>query len=346
MKKVVIIGGGFAGAYAARKLEPDFTVTLIDSKDYFEFTPSVLRTIVEPEHLRKIQVLHSHYLHKAQLVREEVKTITKLEAITNKQRIPYDYLIIASGSTYNTPIKEKNLVIATRAQELRQYAHKLQQAKTVLIIGGGLVGVELAAEIVGKYPEKEITLVHAKEELIERNPPKARQYARQFLERHGVRLFFHQRIVRHRNKTYVTDSGMKFGADIAFLCTGIKPNYEYLQHYCSASLDERQNICVDNFLQVQGYDHIFAAGDITSIAEEKTAQNAEKQAEIVVKNVYHLDRGEQLEHYQSKPRMMVISLGKWNGIMLYKDFVLTGIIPGLLKSLIEWKTMKKYREFR
>lgn len=47
---MVIVGGGFAGACVAQALEPDFRVTLIDNKDYFEFTPSVLRTIVEPNH--------------------------------------------------------------------------------------------------------------------------------------------------------------------------------------------------------------------------------------------------------------------------------------------------------
>ena len=65
MKKVVVIGGGFAGAYIARHLEKDFDVTLIDTKDYFEFTPGILRTIVFPKHMKRIQVLHTHYLHKS-----------------------------------------------------------------------------------------------------------------------------------------------------------------------------------------------------------------------------------------------------------------------------------------
>jgi hypothetical protein len=49
-REVVIVGGGFAGAYVAKALEDSFRVTLVDNKDYFEFTPSVLRTIVEPNH--------------------------------------------------------------------------------------------------------------------------------------------------------------------------------------------------------------------------------------------------------------------------------------------------------
>ena len=50
-----------------------------------------------------------------------------------------------------------------------------------------------------------------------------------------------------------------------------------------------------------------------------------------------------LVKYSSKPRIMVISLGRWNGILQYKSLIISGIIPGILKTLIEWKTMIKYR---
>lgn len=53
-KKVVIIGGSFAGRRARRLLKPHFEVTLIDEKEYFEFTPSTLRCMVEPKHNKKV----------------------------------------------------------------------------------------------------------------------------------------------------------------------------------------------------------------------------------------------------------------------------------------------------
>ena len=55
-KKLVIIGGGFAGSLVARNLEKEFNVTLIDTKPYFEFTPGILRTIVEPDHIKKVVI--------------------------------------------------------------------------------------------------------------------------------------------------------------------------------------------------------------------------------------------------------------------------------------------------
>ncbi|KAJ1471252.1 hypothetical protein T484DRAFT_1844879 [Baffinella frigidus] len=48
-QRVVIVGGSFAGLAVARNLRKDFDVTIIDRKDYFEYTPGVLRLLVRPE---------------------------------------------------------------------------------------------------------------------------------------------------------------------------------------------------------------------------------------------------------------------------------------------------------
>lgn len=341
MKKAVIIGGGFAGSLAAKKLEKYFDVTLIDTKDYFEFTPGILRTLVEQKHAKKIQVVHSDYLHQAHLIKDEVQSITDQEVKTKDKFFSYDYLVIASGSKYSTPIKDKNLVITARAHELENYFQKLKKSKLVLIIGGGLVGVELAAEIICSYPEKEIILVHSKAELIDRNPTKARDYAKTFLKNKGVKIILSE-MVDLKNKKYTTKN-LQFKPDIAFLCIGIMPNYRYLAQFCSTSLDEKNSLCVNKYLQVENHNNIFAAGDITSIKEEKTAQAAEKQAKVVVNNILRLDQGKELKEYNPKKKPMVISLGKWSGILVYKNFVLTGIIPGIMKGIIEWKTMIRYR---
>ena len=343
-KKVVIIGGGFAGSTVARKLENDFNVTLIDSKDYFEFTPSVLRTLVEPEHIKKIQSLHKNYLNRAVVVKGNVKEINKRHVIASKHKFPYDYLVICSGSEYNLPMKSESTVTAARADVLAKYANKLKSSKSVLIIGGGLVGVELAAEIIEKYPEKKVAIAHGNDELIERNPKKAREYAKKFLEKRKVKIIFNEFAANHKKNVYATNKGTKIKADLAFLCTGIKPNYWCIGKNLSYCLNQKKAIIVNEYLQAKGFSNVFAAGDITDVREEKTAQNSEKQAEVVVKNIFNIEKGKALKKYLSKPRIMVISLGKWHGILVYKDFVLTGLIPGILKGLIEWKEMVKYKK--
>lgn len=346
MKKVVIIGGGFAGAYAARQLERDFDVTLIDLKDYFEFTPSVLRTLVEPEHIKKIQVLHTHYLKLATFIRAEVKTVTPNYVLFDGKRISYDYLIICSGSRYNAPFKEKRIVLSTRAEHLRQYYDQLCKAKDILIIGGGVVGVELASEIVTHCKKgKQITIAHSRDRLLQRNNQKAIDFAEHFLTKQGVKIIYNNRVVHHTGRTFITETGTKIKADLAFMCTGIQSNSGFMKKYFKNKLNEREQIEVNHFLQLEGSKNknIFVCGDVNNSHEEKTAQSAEKQAMVVVENIYHLEHGESLVDYDPTKKPMVISLGKWCGIFEWGRFTWCGVFPGILKILVEWKTMLRYR---
>lgn len=342
-KRVIIVGGGFAGTYVARKLQNHYGVTLIDSKDYFEFTPSVLRTIVEPQNAEKIQAQHSAYLQKAVVIKEYVTGITPKEVITPTRNFYYDYLVICTGSSYNAPIKDFDIVTSARAQELVSYAQKLKQSNSVLIVGGGLVGVELAAEIIEKYPSKKVTIVHGNSELIERNPAIARNYAHKFLKKRKVRMLFGEIVTGKHGKLYATNKNGQLSADLAFICIGISPNSGHLKGFFASSLDSRGFLKVNRFLQVEGFRNIFAAGDVTAIMEEKTAQNAEKHADIIVKNIEALEIEHELKDYKPKPRIMAISLGKWNGIIVYGNFVLTGIIAAFAKWLVEWKTMADHK---
>ena len=98
-------------------------------------------------------------------------------------------------------------------------------------------------------------------------------------------------------------------------------------------------------MQVNGFENIFAAGDVTNINEEKTAQNAERQGRIVARNICALKNKETLNEYSEKRTPMVISLGKYSGIFDNGKFVLTGFIPGIMKWMIERKKMWGKRLF-
>ena len=342
MKKVIVIGGGFAGSAVAKELEKDFEVTLIDTKDFFEFTPGIMRAIVNSDYVKEIQVLHSRYLRKANVVIGEVKRTDEKNVRVNGGGLGFDYLVICSGSRYESPFKEQKVVIATRADNLKNRFEDLKKAKRVVIVGGGPVGVELAGEILDKYSDKELTIVHSGEKLIERNSAKAIAYAERHLRKKGVRIIFGEKVVEMKKGVCITDKGTKVKGDVVFLCTGIKPNYEFLKDFDDV-LDERNHVKVNEFLQVNGFENIFAAGDITAIKEEKTAQNAEREAEIVVKNIRALESGRELKKYESKRTPQVISLGKWDGIYDNGKIVITGVIPAFLKWAVKKREMWKKR---
>ncbi len=341
-KRLVVIGGGFAGAMIARRLQRDFAVTLIDSKDYFEFTPGVLRCLVEPAHIRRVQVLHTHYLREAKVVRGTAEALREHEIVVEGKPIPFDYAAICSGSSYHLPFKQANLVRHLRADTLRDAASALRKAKSVLIIGGGLVGVELAAEIAWKYPKKRLTIVHAMPALIERNHPRAQRIAERFLRKRVVQLVFNEFVQPGEGPAFTTNTGKTFTPDLAFLCTGIAPNAAFLRPSLAGALTERGQIKVNAHLQVGRFPHLFAAGDVNGIMEEKTAQNAEHQAGIVIHNLRALEAGQPLTSYQSKPRPMDLSLGKFNGIIMFKSVNISGLIPAFGKWFIERWTMGRY----
>ncbi|MDP2628446.1 MAG: FAD-dependent oxidoreductase [Nanoarchaeota archaeon] len=340
MSRLVIIGGGFAGAKIAKKLENKFETILIDKKDFFEFTPGILRTIVNPKLLRKIQKKHKNYLRDTIFIKDSVFKINKRKIfLKNSAPIDFDYLVIASGSRYNSPIKSENILIADRGKNIKEYHEKLRKSENIIVVGGGIVGVEMTSEICTKYPGKRVTLIHNKRELLERNHHKSREIAYNFLRKRGVRVIIREKVLKYDGKIVETDRKNKFLADMVISCTGIIPNSKFVDE---ESMDEDGFILVNEFLQMKRNKNIFVCGDAASLEEEKTAQGAEKQADLVINNILALEKNKFLKKYISKRRPMVISLGKFNGIFENENFVINGFIPAFMKWFVQKRTMFRY----
>ena len=342
MKKLlVIIGGGFAGANISKNLENYFDTTLIDEKNYFEFTPGILRSIIYPEHLKRININHNSYLKKSKVVKGRVVRLNnKSIFLENKKEIKYDYLVICSGSRYESPVKDRDIIIASRGKNLMKYHNSLSKAKNVLIIGGGLVGVELAGEILSRYNNKTIKIIHSKERIIQRNNIQSVLYAEKFLMKNNVAVTLNETAVKNENSVITTNKNNHFNYDIAFFCTGIKPNSDFVGRN---KLDANGFIKVDKSLRMKEKNNIFVCGDVASINEEKTAQAAEKHSNIVINNLIATEKRKRLKEYTSKKRPFSISLGLYDGIFEYNNFIITGIVAAFIKKFIEIKIMIRYK---
>ncbi len=337
MQKLVIIGGGFAGTKIAQQLENDFETILIDNKDYFEFTPGILKALVNPKHLKKIEVHHRDYLKKTKVVKDLATGVRKNKVVLrNGKIIGFDYLVIASGSRYNNPIKTEGILLADKGMRLIAHHKEFEKCKNVIIIGGGLVGVELAGEIIDRHKDKKVTIIHSGEGLMNRNNSKSRKFAKEFLESRGVKLIFNEKVERVGKGFVETNKKDKFMCDMAILCTGVKPNSEFMD---KSFLDWKGFIDVNHHLQMRGSENIFVCGDVAAVNEEKTAQAAEKQAEVVIKNLRILEKKGNLERYHPRKKSVVISLGGWDGIFESGNFVMTGMIPAFMKWFVEKKIM-------
>jgi len=109
---VIIIGGGFAGLLCARELRHRFDVLLIDAKEYFEYTPSILRAYARPQHFEAISFLYADVLEKrigVKFLWGEVshvdgtykKVHVKPKSSPSTEELPFDYCIIAAGCNFD-----------------------------------------------------------------------------------------------------------------------------------------------------------------------------------------------------------------------------------------------------
>lgn len=340
MKKVVIVGGGFCGLLVAKKLEGRFAVTLIDKKSYFEYTPSILKTI--DGDVKKYRIEFSSILKKSQIIVKAASVKIqnqRPEILVGKKSIPYDYGVLSTGFVPFMPFRGAKVFDACSGESILAAKEALASAKTVAIIGGGYIGVEFAAEIATKLPQKKIIILHSSPRLLDRDAEKVSSYALKFLRKKGVDVRLSTKVTRVDRNKVIGGEGKPIEADIIFSCLGTRPSTGMIDH---SLLNERKEVKVHPTLQLDGHDSIFAGGDIISIREERTAQNAEGHAKVIADNIIRLESGKSLRQYMPSQRAMVISLGDGCGILAKNRFILTGFIPGKLKHIIEKKVTREY----
>ncbi|KAJ7561187.1 hypothetical protein O6H91_03G017500 [Diphasiastrum complanatum] len=335
-KRVVVVGGGVAGASTTKLLEDFAKVTLVDPKEYFEVPFSLLRSIVEPEFGERTVFKHADYLKKAELVIASAKSATETEVVTTSgDRLPYDYLVIATGTTYEGP--------ATRTERVKYFQtenKKIKSAKTVLIIGGGPVGVELAAEIVVDFPDKKVILVHSGERLLDFLGPKVSKKTLSWLKSKKVEVILNERIdinsLTESTTTYTTNTGRTITADTHFVAIGKKVGSAWIHESAfKSSLDSNGRLKVDTSLRVEGRNNVFAIGDIANTEEIKQGYLALKHAQLTAENIKKLIKNPDSKLSTYKPLatpMGAVSLGRTLGVAQLPFGTTIGRLAGMIKS--------------
>lgn len=192
---------------------------------------------------------------------------------------------------------------------LEESYFELLKARRVLIIGGGLVGCELASEISqhqfpGAYPKKQVTLVNAQPSIVVRSDARQQNMARKYLEDLGVEIVCNERILDFdstNDNIYLGSSGRIYsGYDKVFEATGTRPNSNL---FTTGSTDSSLDNCIDvwgrikvkSTLQIDHweYKHIFAGGDVTNVVEEKTGYAATISGVCIARNICRLVKGKQ-----------------------------------------------------
>lgn len=153
---------------------------------------------------------------------------------------------------------------------------KIKSAHSILIVGGGPTGVELAGEIAVDFLGKQVTLVHNGPRLLEFIGPKAANKTLEWLKKRHVEVKLEQSVnlnpISDGSKVYQTSAGESIEADCYFLCTGRPLGSAWLREtLLKNNLDIEGRLMVDENLRVKGRKNIFAIGDITDIRVSKSA---------------------------------------------------------------------------
>ena len=351
---MLIIGGGFAGVTAAQKLERSgIQTTLVDKKDYFEVTYAVLRDIAAPSKTNgNARQLYKDILNGDFIQTSVIELTSNCALLDSGETIHFDKVIIASGSRYpSLPVAKSSdaINLMQRSDELRMYNTRLKKASDVLIIGGGVVGVELAGEIAYAMPKLNVTLAHNSNTLLDNFKSNAQTKATEQLLNLGVTIKFNAQYeeVRDNNggKIYRDlNSGDSLSADITFVATGTLPNNEFLKKNLSHIINDKGLVNVNEHLEVSGQPNFYAIGDIADVGEGKLGYLAVEQGKYLAKAVAKSMNNQSSKVYKRNPFMALVPTGQKTGVVQLPFGVSTWkhLVNIKLKDLFITKTFKEF----
>jgi NADH dehydrogenase len=307
-RRVLILGGGFAGIGAARKLkDADVEVVLVDKHDYHTFQPLLYQLatdLLEPSavghpvrdlfHEQPNVAVHQATVTGVDLAKREVQ-------FAEMEPLAYDYLVLALGAEVNffgvEGAGEHAFPMYTLADAMRLKEHVLQRweaadrdaallddgALNVVVVGGGPTGVESVgalaelyrSEFAKDYPslpqeKARLTLVEAGPELFAMFKSDIRTYTKRALEKRSVEVVTGE-IVASIAPTRVTlKSGKVLNAHTLVWGAGLQASP--IVQSLGLELEKGNRVSAEADLSVAEHPEVFAVGDIAWITDTETNQ--------------------------------------------------------------------------
>lgn len=323
-KRVVIVGGGFAGLTLARKLaKKDYQIVLIDKNNYHQFQPlfyQVAMSGLEPSSI--VFPLRKLFQHKKNVFirMAEVQSIdTKSNTIySTLGELQFDYLVLAVGADTNffgnekiankaIPMKSVSEALYLRNRILNDYEKALttkdidqrQGLLDIVVVGGGPTGVEVAGSLAEMkkfilpkdYPELDIAevdiyLVEGLPRVLNAMSEQASQKAHQFLEELGVKIKLETIVTDFDGQVVTMNDGTKIRSNKVIWAAGVKGNT--IKGLPDETITKGNRLKVNRFNQIEGYDNIFAIGDIAYMTEESYPKGHPQVAQVAIQNAEHL----------------------------------------------------------
>ncbi|MFO0795802.1 MAG: NAD(P)/FAD-dependent oxidoreductase, partial [Candidatus Brocadiaceae bacterium] len=383
-KNLVVMGAGYGGITAALRLARlfrqrlEYQIHLIDRNPYH-----TLKTQLHEAAIRETEVSIpiDRIIRRRNIVfhHGEVTKIDPKEHIVHIEggSLPFHYLVIALGSQvnfYNIPgLQEHSFPLQTLrdAQLIYDYITQLCARAAIepieerrrdmlrfVIGGGGLSGVEFAAELVDytnqcthnhhiNSREVEVIIVEAGNRIVPQMEESfATRIHRKLLEK-GVKIVTGTKIVNRTTDTAVLSSGEVLKTKALIWTGGIR--ISELARESGLKIGQSGRIIVDEFLRAEGHPFIYAIGDnalainpITGKSVPAAAQFALQQGRLVAHNLYADIFEGMRKPYHPKVLGEVVSLGRhlavgWLALPFLKKITFVGFLGSLLKTAVQEK---------
>jgi len=323
-KRIVVIGGGFAGLTLTRKLvKSPFQTVLIDKHNYHMFQPlfyQVATAGIEPSAIsfpyRKVfqskNNIHIRITEVLNIEPENNRVVTKIGIIN------YDYLVIAIGATTNffgnETLKEKSYPMKSVSEALGLRNTILQNFENILIsedtkeqeglmnfvvVGGGPTGVETAGALSEMkryvlpkdYPEIDfnrmnIYLVEASPRLLNGMSDISSQKAYQYLMKMGVKVWLNAAVSDFDGRLVKLSNGAEIRTDTMIWAAGVVGNP--MEGINADAFGKGKRIFVDEYNLVKGYKNIYAVGDIALMQTAKYPNGHPQVAQVAIQQAANL----------------------------------------------------------
>ncbi|MEM0093535.1 MAG: FAD-dependent oxidoreductase [Thermofilum sp.] len=362
MTRILIVGGGFGGYYAAKTLSSELgdkgEIILVDKSDRFAYLPSLPYILSGKKKVEEISESYQAIARRLRVtfIRGEASLVDierRKLVLADGREEEYDYLVLAAGATteyYGIPGSE----LAVPAWRLEDYLRMIDVLRKnpdrLCVAGGGLTGVEVAGELVEVYGPGKVTLIEKMPNLLPTlNNLKASEVAEKFLSSRGANIVKGKGVVKVAEGEVHVEGGEKIPCDLIIWSLGVRASPIELTGKVER-VGRGRWIVVKPNLQIPGYDNVYVVGDLNHFAFDtdcamKMAEEAILQGKTAAKNIALQVKGGKpvLTHkpifLASRPKSLV-SLGFDKAILVWEKRVSFGKTPYVTKMMIESFVMR------
>lgn len=354
--RIVVVGGGFGGLELVKGLRKmNAQVVLFDRYNHHTFQPLLYQVATSGLETGSIVYPFRKSLNRQKNFYFRLGEVNHIDADKNQVEtsigsVKYDHLVIATGATTNyygmrdieqhaVPLKEIQDSILLRNKIIKNFENALLTADTeqrnsymdYVIVGGGPTGVEVAGALAELkkhvFPKdyRELNLMEMDIHLIEAGPrllgamsEKSGLKAQQFLEKIGVKVHLNTAVKSYDGYKVALGNDEELISKTLVWAAGVKGSP--IDGIKAESVVGGNRLKVNHFNQVEGYDNIYAIGDIAAMIDEDMpkghpmmAPPAMQQGRHLAKNLinkYHKDRPMKPFKYFDKGSMATIGRNK------------------------------------